>query len=259
MPHIFLRGKYLGQVDAILFDKDGTLSHSEPMLASLARSRIEHCLSLAGLKDRDPSAHQLLNSLLQQAYGLTEQGVNPAGAIAVASHAQNLISTATVLAQVGFGWPDALTIAEKAFASASIESQDQGGTPPLPKPTQGITHLLNQLTSTGFQCAVISNDDTEGIKQFIHRNGLSDHFQALWSAEHCPSKPNPDAVHGLCHELSVAPSRCALIGDADSDLRMGRSAGVPVVLGYIGGWSLPVELDPSFHQFRHWQEVQVRV
>jgi phosphoglycolate phosphatase-like HAD superfamily hydrolase len=39
--------------------------------------------------------------------------------------------------------------------------------------------------------------------------------------------------------IGVAPERCALIGDANSDLRMARSAGVAVALGYSTGWRQP--------------------
>jgi phosphoglycolate phosphatase len=45
------------------------------------------------------------------------------------------------------------------------------------------------------------------------------------------------------------------VGDANSDLRMARAAGVPVVLGYRAGWRRPVSLDSSFPQLDHWQEL----
>mgnify|MGYP003887062017 FL=1 len=35
-----LRGTVLGDVDAVLFDKDGTLSISEPQLLTLAKARV---------------------------------------------------------------------------------------------------------------------------------------------------------------------------------------------------------------------------
>lgn len=257
MPHLHLRGHELGWVDAVLFDKDGTISHSEPMLLALARSRITHCLRLAGFEGRESDRHGGLRNLLQQAYGVSDSGVHPAGAIAVASHDHNLVSTATVLAQVGFGWPDALAMANAAFHYALTETQPPEGMVPSAPPTDGITEFLHQLTRAGVACAVISNDDMQGITRFIKENGLEEHFHAHWSAGHQPSKPNPEAVLGLCRELRVSPLHCALIGDADSDLRMARSAGVPVVLGYLGGWSLPVTLDPSFRHLQHWQEIKV--
>ena len=44
-----LRGTGLGDVDAVLFDKDGTLSISEPQLLTLAKARVFLCLEQAAL------------------------------------------------------------------------------------------------------------------------------------------------------------------------------------------------------------------
>jgi phosphoglycolate phosphatase len=104
---------------------------------------------------------------------------------------------------------------------------------------------------------VISNDHVDGIEAFLAAHDLASYVQAIWSAEHQPRKPDPAAVHGLCKELGVAVESCALIGDANSDLRMARAAGVPVVLGYRAGWQRPVELDSSFLQLDHWRDLAV--
>jgi phosphoglycolate phosphatase len=43
MAFLTLRGEPLGSFAAVLFDKDGTLSHSEPLLITLAQARVFHC------------------------------------------------------------------------------------------------------------------------------------------------------------------------------------------------------------------------
>ena len=100
--------------------------------------------------------------------------------------------------------------------------------------TEGLVPWLEQLQAAGVRCAVISNDDMAGIEHFLAAHGLRSFFSGLWSAEHRPRKPDPAAVHGLCAELGVQPHRCALIGDANSDLRMAVAAGIPhpLALGY---------------------------
>jgi phosphoglycolate phosphatase len=165
--------------------------------------------------------------------------------MAVASRDQNLVATATALAQVGLGWPEALATAEAVFARTD-GLHGQGSAQP-PTPTPGLRPLLETLRQAGVRCAVISNDHVEGIEAFLAAHGLASHVQAIWSAEHQPRKPDPAAVHGLCGEL----------GDANSDLRMARAAGVPVVLGYRAGWRRPAALDDSFPQLDHWRELSV--
>jgi phosphoglycolate phosphatase len=263
MAYFFLRGEPLGPagastpvpIDAVLFDKDGTLSHSEPMLQALAQARVFQCLRLAALPEEDSEGSSQLEDLLRKAYGLSDEGIHPAGTTAVAARDHNLISTATALAQVGLGWPDAVAIAEEAFALTDALHGEGGAHPP--QPTAGILALLQRLRGVDVRCAVISNDHEQGIHAFLARHDVTDHFAAVWSAEHQPRKPDPGAVLGLCRDLGVTPERCALIGDANSDLRMARSAGVPVVLGYQAGWKRAPSLDPEFPHLRHWDDLQV--
>ncbi|KEF40962.1 MAG: haloacid dehalogenase [Cyanobium sp. CACIAM 14] len=259
MVHLSLRGTPLpcgsGSLGAVLFDKDGTMCHSEPMLVALAQARISHCLALADLARRFPDRHHRLGDLLHRAYGLTPDGIHPAGTTAVASRDHNLIATATALAQVGLGWPEALAMAEAVFSRTdALHGQ---GSERRPAPTSGLLPLLEALRRSGVLCAVISNDHVAGIEGFLAAHGLEGYVQSIWSAEHRPRKPDPAAVHGLCRELGVPVEQCALIGDANSDLRMARAAGVPVVLGYRAGWRRPAELDASFPQLDHWQELEV--
>jgi phosphoglycolate phosphatase len=242
-------------LEAVLFDKDGTMSHSEPMLVTLAQARVFHSLDLADLATDDPERHCDLGDLLHRAYGLAPEGVHPAGTMAVASRDQNLVATATALVQVGLGWPEALAMAEAVFARTdALHGQ---GSEQRPAPTAGLRPLLESLRLAGVRCAVISNDHVDGIEAFLAAHDLASYVQAIWSAEHLPRKPDPAAVHGLCAELGVAVESCALIGDANSDLRMARAAGVAVVIGYRGGWRQAVDLDSAYPCLDHWGELRV--
>jgi phosphoglycolate phosphatase len=242
-------------LEAVLFDKDGTMSHSEPMLVTLAQARVFHCLDLADLDTNDPERHRDLGDLLHRAYGLAPEGVHPAGTTAVASRDQNLVATATALVQVGLGWPEALAMAEAVFARTdALHGQ---GSEQRPAPTAGLLPLLESLRLAGVRCAVISNDHVDGIEAFLAAHDLASYVQAIWSAEHQPRKPDPAAVHGLCAELGVAVESCALIGDANSDLRMGRAAGVALAIGFRGGWRRPVALEKEFPMLDHWRELWV--
>jgi phosphoglycolate phosphatase-like HAD superfamily hydrolase len=355
MAQLLLRGTVLGDVKAVLFDKDGTLSISEPQLITLAEARVFLCLQ------RVPQDLQTeLRALLLRAYGLKQASgarggpsICPAGITAVASRDHNLIATATALVQVGLGWPEALSLSEEVFAAADQldarrasarpsnnalarpsnsalarpsnsalarpsnsasfarpgngqpeEAGDPSSAPSFRANAEGAvsealappnasgedtaaqamaggaaTHLdsagrpcggtsrttdglfawLEQLRSTSVVCAVISNDDVAGIEHFLASHGLEPFFQAIWSAEHRPRKPDPAAVHGLCAELGLAAADCALIGDANSDLRMAVAAGIPhqLALGYTAAWSTPPPLAEPHPLVHHWHELSL--
>ena len=264
MAQLLLRGTGLGDVDAVLFDKDGTLSVSEPELLTLAQARVLLCLQRVEAGWRPE-----LERLLQRAYGLrqlpaaagtVQAAICPAGITAVASRDHNLIATATALVQVGLGWPEALALSEQVFAEADAADARRaaaGAKRGTSGTTDGLHSWLEQLKAAGVRCAVISNDDIAGIKYFLASHGLEPYFAGTWSAEHRPRKPDPAAVHGLCAELGVAAERCALIGDANSDLRMAVAAGIPHqrALGYTAAWRTPPPLAEPHPLVHHWSEL----
>lgn len=257
MAFLLLRGQPLlceGQpadIQAVLFDKDGTMSRSEPHLLALASTRIRHCLGLV-----DPQARAELGQLLSRAYGVKPQDacLDPAGITAVAARDHNLLSTAVALTLIGHGWPESLALAEETFRRADRDTPAVASTAQI---TEGLSDLLADLRRIGVLCAVISNDGHDGIHNFLTHHSLSEHIAAIWSADHQPRKPDPQAVHQLCDDLGIPPSRCALIGDANSDLHMARSAGVALVMGYKGGWRQPVPLEQTYPHLDHWRELSV--
>lgn len=236
----------------MFFDKDGTLSHSEPRLTLQAQSRIALCL-----ENVNQELRPLLSTLLEKAYGIKQGQLHPAGMIAVASRQHNLISTATVFCQVGLGWPDALATSEAVFAEADRRDADSGATATVAALTEGLIGLLEALDRAGVKLGVISNDTTAGIEAFLEAHGLAGLFDGIWSADHHPAKPDPAAVHHFCNQLGVAHQDCALIGDADSDLRMALGAGLPLALGYTAGWMNRPVLLHGHALIDHWSELRV--
>jgi phosphoglycolate phosphatase len=255
MAQLLLRGVLLGTIEAVLFDKDGTLSHSEPGLTRLAEARVLACLAMVSSEQRP-----LLQDLLVRAYGLQGGQLDPAGITAVASRSQNLIATATAFSQAGLGWPEALSCSEAVFSSTE-QHIDAGCGQPIPPPaaptTPGLAPLLAELDEAGIILGVISNDQTHGIESFLAAHGLGHHIRGIWSADHNPTKPDPVAVKRFCAQLGVNPAASVLIGDADSDLSMAVAAGIPHALGYTAGWASKPVLAAGHPLIDHWSELTV--
>ena len=255
MAHLKLKDCALGSVQGVLFDKDGTLSHSEPRLIELADARIEEAGRQFSSKGASATMLQELDDLLARTYGRCEGGVIPDGTLAVASRHHNLLSTATVFCQMNLNWPQSLILAQEVFDRVDHHRQTlhPDGDPIGLLPD--AARLLRELTAAGIICAMISNDTTEGIENFLHQHHLNDCFRGLWSADHHPAKPDPRAVEGLCSQLGLKVENCALIGDADTDLLMARQAGVGLTLGYVAGWHREPTLTAHEHLIGHWSEL----
>ena len=257
MAHLQLNGRSLGLIQGVLFDKDGTLSHSEPLLIALADARITEAIErfqTMGASHRDLSE---LHDLLARTYGRCESGVTPDGTLAVASRQHNLLSTATVFCQMQLGWPRALVLADEIFNAVDQRQEAKSSTTNSAALLPGAAELLRELNEAGVVCALISNDTTSGIEHFIDAHHLGHCISDIWSADNHPTKPDPGAVQGLCSQLHLKVEDCALIGDADTDLLMARQAGIGITLGYVAGWHQCPELTAHEHLIHHWSELTI--
>ena len=255
MAHLKLQDRDLGSVQGVLFDKDGTLSHSEPRLIELADARIDEAERRFRLKGVSGSVLSELHNLLARTYGRSSAGVIPDGTLAVASRHHNLLSTATVFCQMDLSWPQSLVLAQEVFDQVDRRKQMLHPNGDAVDLLPDAARILRELASAGIVCAVISNDTTDGIEKFLHQHQLNDCISGVWSADHHPAKPDPGAVLGLCSQLELKVSSCALIGDADTDLLMARQAGVGLTLGYVAGWHREPTLTAHEHLISHWSEL----
>ena len=118
MKKLLLRGEPLGNIKAIIFDKDGTLVNSEQYLLRLAQIRVQQAINIYKNKEENKSQVKALEELLTKAYGITSKGLNPNLLMAIDSRENNIISTATILSIAGETWPRALNIAHEVFTSS---------------------------------------------------------------------------------------------------------------------------------------------
>ncbi len=251
MAQLLLKGHPIGNYDGVLFDKDGTLSHSEPHLLALADARIRTAIKIAQKQALALQADELRDTL-RRAFGVHNGMLDPGGTLAVASRQDNIASTATVLCLLGCSWPQAL-----ALAHACFDAVDRDGlidTTPCPL-LNGAERVLRNLHQQGVNAAVISNDTRSGIEDFLAHHQLSAGVAGFWSADDHPRKPDPQAALQLCDRLGLPPRRCALVGDAETDLQMALEAGIGCVIGFTGGWSRPPELPSAQHLLQHWDDL----
>ena len=243
MAELLIRNSSVGFIKAIIFDKDGTLSNSEEYLIELAKTRIKFAVNKFRKSKINNLKIILLKKLLNSIYGLREEALSANGSLAIASREQNIISTATIFNLFGFDWFQSHSISEELFDEVDIFlSNNRANMQKSRTLIPGAFDLLVSLKAKGVCIALMTNDTQAGIEEFIFKNKLEGIFDYLWSAENKPSKPKPEAVIELCKKMNLSPSECALISDADTDLRMAKQADLPIVVGFTGGWKKPPTL-----------------
>ena len=91
---------------------------------------------------------------------------------------------------------------------------------------EGAAELIGELHAAGFLLAVATGKSRLGLDRALKNSGLGEYFSATRCVDECYSKPHPQMLDELLHELSVPAERALMIGDTTHDLQMAINAGV---------------------------------
>lgn len=207
MATIKCGNKTFADIQAILFDKNGTLEDSESYLRSLGQR---------GARIIDAQIPGIGEPLLM-AFGINGDRLDPAGLIAVASRRETETAAAAYIAETGRGWFESLTIARQALAEAE---QYIGKTPsPL---YVGSLEILKSLSSAELKLGILSAATTEEVQKFVITHELRNYLQLEMGVDEGPSKPDPILFLQACQALGVEPRTTLMVGDSVGDMQMAR-------------------------------------
>lgn len=244
MVSVVCSDRQFEKIRAILFDKDGTLAHSEPYLRQMAQRR-------ARLIDAQIPG---VGEPLLMAFGVDEQGFNPAGLTAVGSRQENKIAAAAYVAETGRSWLEALEIVAQAFQEADQVMQNKAQeTVVFP----GVAEVFDRLRRSGLKLGVVSSDIRENIEKFLDFYHLREYIEAIQGAEPHLTKPNPQVFWSACDQLGVSPQQTLMVGDSPGDFTMARSAQAAGSIGVAWGWSKPPNLEQADVAIAKLDEIQV--
>jgi HAD superfamily hydrolase (TIGR01662 family) len=117
--------------------------------------------------------------------------------------------------------------------------------PELVRPMAGARQALDRLRAAGVKVGIVSNQSGVAsgritVDQLAAVNArvtaLLGPFDTVQCCPHAADdgcdcrKPAPGLVKQACHELSVAPERCVVVGDIGSDVQAAVAAGATGVL-----------------------------
>jgi len=98
---------------------------------------------------------------------------------------------------------------------------------------EGVTECLNLAKEKQIKLAVISFAYNWYVKEMIKRLQLNKYFdKVIGFNDITKAKPDPEAVTLVCRKFGIQPSKAIVLGDAKSDIIMGKSAGCKTVLFY---------------------------
>jgi phosphoglycolate phosphatase len=228
-------------VQAILFDKNGTLEDSEIFLRSLAQKA-------ARLIDAQVPG---VGEPLLMAFGVNGNILDPAGIVSVASRRETEIAAAAYIAETGRGWFECLKIARQALDDA----EKYVGLTPSPL-FVGSLEILKYLHEAGIKLGILSAATNDEVKQFVAHHQLSDYIQLEMGVDEGPSKPDPVLFLQACQALGVEPSATLMVGDSIGDMQMARDAKAAGCIGitWVGNLDNVKGADVAINQL---DEIQI--
>lgn len=232
---------YFPHIEAILFDKNGTLEDSEIYLRSLAQ-KVSTIMDtqIPGVGER-----------LLMAFGVNDNYLDPTGLMSVASRRETEVAAAAYIAETGRGWIESLHIACKI-----LDEADKSFTKTTAPLFAGGLQILQKLSSTGLKLGILSAATTQEVQNFVTNHQLSNYLQLQMGVDKGPSKPDPILFIQACQALGVQPNHTLMVGDSVADMQMASNAQAAGCIGitWIGKPENVAGADVVIQQL---QEIQV--
>lgn len=190
-------------IEAVLFDLDGTLIDSAPDLGAAAdQMRTDRGLTSLPLSEYRPMAGSGARGMIGVAFGLDP------------------------------GHPQFEALKEEFFGNYELRLTV------LTFAFDGVAELIAGIVAQGLKWGVVTNKSARFTVPLTKAMPLFSTAQAIISGDTTPhAKPHPAPLLEAARQLGVAPGRCLYVGDDERDILAGQAAGMPTVAaayGYLG-------------------------
>lgn len=210
------------KVDALLFDKDGTLFEFSATW--------------------DPWAHGVIEEL-------TAGDAALAGRLAEAMHydlaARRFHPTSPIIAGTNREAAECVATAlpGRAIDELEVFLAARASTAPLSAPVP-LAPFLDGLAMQGLALGVMTNDAESSALAQLETAGITRCFGFIagFDSGH-GAKPAPDPLLAFARAMQLAPDRVAMVGDSTHDLIAGRAAGMQTI-AVLTGTATTAELLP---------------
>ena len=186
---------YPGEIDAILFDLDGTLVETDDEAVDTLTRRLQPVRWLLPRRDAARTARRILMS--------------------IESPANSLL---TFLDRIGLD-DTVLDLGDRLRRMRGLY------TPLNFRPVDGVGEMLFDL-SNRYHLAIVTTRSHAHAEAFLAQQGLSDLFEVVVGREDTwRIKPHPSPVLHAAEQIGVQVERCLMVGDTTADMWAARSAG----------------------------------
>lgn len=196
------------QVQACLFDLDGTLADTAPDLAgALNRMLVRRNLSPVPVQTLRPVASSGARGMLGIGFG------------------------------IGPGHADYESLRQEFFHEYEADLMDESML------FEGVPALLDAIEARGLPWGIVTNKIARFTRPLVGLLGLDPRAGCVVCGDTTPhAKPHPAPLLEAARQLAAVPERCIYVGDDERDIQAARSAGMGAIAagyGYLGSGAPP--------------------
>ncbi|MCI5099519.1 MAG: HAD family hydrolase [Phaeobacter italicus] len=207
-------------VDALLFDKDGTLFDFAQTWNTWAAE------VLNTLSRGDQAAKVGMARVIS--YDLDRSAFNADSLVIAGSNDEVAEVLSPFVAHMDL--PELTAFLAQSAATADLS------------PAVPLAAFLDDLLARGKVLGVMTNDSEISAKSQLERAGVLDRFAFVAGCDSGHgAKPDPDPLLAFCKAAGVAPERTAMVGDSLHDLIAGAAAGMRRI-GVLTGMATAADL-----------------
>lgn len=224
MPAILVANRRF-DVDAVVFDKDGTLLAFGEVWAP----RTARWVEAIGAQTSPTLVDALCRAI---GFDAKQRTFVPDGPMAIGSMNDIYALAAGVLFQDGYPWHEARAL----VVDAAKETIAAPPTDEEVRPRGDVAGTLRRLRQAGLKIGVATNDERALTQAMLEKIGVAGEVTAMVCGDDAlPPKPDPAGLRRLANDLGTVPGRMAMVGDSAIDMVTGRQAGVAACIGVLGG------------------------
>ena len=213
----------LKEVEAVIFDKDGTLLDFDSFWVTVSQKAIEEVISSFGA-EKD-LAFRVLETLGVH-NGITD--IN--GVLCKGTYEQigEIVYSALI--------ENDYEVCRDTVVEAVVHSYNQNMSVGQIKPTCiDLIDVLEKLKRQNKKLVVVTTDNEQITHKCLQKLGIDHLFEKIYTDDGTvPPKPNPYAALDFCKNYNIEKEHIVMVGDTLTDIMFAKNAGI-VAIGFAKG------------------------
>ena len=205
-------------IEAIIFDKDGTLMNFDAFWVAVSIKAIQDILKQTD--KADIPVDEILES-----FGVHDSITDIDSVLCKGTYEQMGQIVHRILSQHGRALPCDTVVS--MVIDAYNRHADAGDIAPT---CPDLAKVLTELQNRGIKLAVVTTDNPPITRKCLQKLGIEALFDKIYTDDGVtPTKPDPFCVYDFCQLTGVKKENVLMVGDTMTDVLFAQNAGIAVV------------------------------